>query len=324
MSRALVTGGTGFVGSHLVDQLLQRGWTVRCTVRPTSDRRWLEGKPAESCVADLGTGAGLDRALEGVDAVFHVAGVIMAPSLEQFRAGNATASKRMVDAAVAARVPRFVHVSSLAAAGPAPEEGGIDEEAECAPISAYGQTKLEGEREVWARRDQLRVTIVRPPVVYGPRDRGLLELYKVLAAGVRPQIGGPKHVSIVHVDDLVRGLADCATSDGAAGQVFYLSNARALTYAELTGTILAGLDRSALPVPVPDRVVRLLGALTEDVLALVGRGGMFNRDKAREMTQKYWVCNPSKAKRILGWEASVPIDEGLRSTLAWYRGEGWV
>jgi nucleoside-diphosphate-sugar epimerase len=324
MPQALLTGATGFVGSHLLDTLLARGWKVRCTVRATSDRRWVEGKPFEEVAGDLMHGTGLERAMAEVDAVFHVAGAIMAPSLEKFREGNWLASKRMIDAAVSARVKRFVHVSSLAVAGPSPAAEGVDESSACSPISAYGRTKLEGEQAVWARRDAVPVTIVRPPVVYGPRDRGLFELYKVLAAGVRPQIGGPKFVSIVHVDDLVRGIADAAERPEAAGEVFYMANDRSHAYAELMDLMLAGLDRGALRVPVPDRVVRLLGAVAEDVLAVVGKGGMFNRDKAREMTQKYWLCRSTKAKRVLGWEARVSIDAGLRETGAWYKREGWL
>ncbi len=324
MPRAFVTGATGFVGSHLVDALLERDWQVRCSVRATSDRRWLEGKPYEAVTCELTAGTGLDRAMDGVDAVFHVAGAIMAPSLEKFREGNWLASKRMIDAAVASRAKRFVHVSSLAVAGPSPSADGVDESSACSPISAYGTTKLDGEREVWSHRDAVPVTVVRPPVVYGPRDRGLFELYKVLAAGVRPQIGGPKFVSIVHVGDLVRGIVDAAERPQAAGEVFFMANDRPHTYAELMDMMLAGLDRGALRVPVPDRVVRLLGAVAEDVLAVVGKGGMFNRDKAREMTQKYWVCRSTKAKRVLGWEAKVPIAAGLRETLAWYKREAWL
>ncbi len=110
----------------------------------------------------------------------------------------------------------------------------------------------------------------------------------------------------------------------AKGHVFYLANARAHSYGELMDAMLAGLERGAVRVPLPDRVVRLLGAVAEDVLAMVGKGAMFNRDKAKEMTQKYWVCSPAKAKRELDWEARVPLDRGLRETLAWYRQNEWV
>lgn len=324
MAIALLTGATGFVGSHLLDQLLSRKYHVRCTVRATSSRAWLKGKSIEPVEVDLRTGRGLERAMDGVRVVFHVAGVLRAPSIKEFRAGNWEASKRVVEAAVAARAQRIVHVSSLAVAGPSPDGSPVDETTPCAPISLYGKTKLEGEREVWKHRREIGVTIVRPPVVYGPRDRGLYDLYKVLAAGVWPIFSGSKYVSIVHVEDLVWGLIEAAEDPRAAGEIFFLSNPRPYAYAELMGLMLAALERRALRVPVPDRLVRLLGKVADAVLPWVGMDGMFTSDKALEMTQKYWVCSAIKAKRVFDWEARIPIERGLVQTLAWYRAEKWL
>jgi len=318
---ALVTGGTGFVGSHLVEELLARKWTVRCTVRSTSKLRWLEGKPVETVRADVLEPGSLAPAVDGVDTVFHIAGVLRGENYAAYRRGNVEATRNVLDASRKAK--RFLYVSSITACGPSPDGEPLTEDRPRAPISLYGRSKSEAEEAVWGRRGDVGVTIVRPPVVYGPRDEGMLDLYRTLSKGVRPQIGGPKYTSLVHARDLARGLA-LAAGDAGAGQIFFLSNRESVSFAELADLILKSLDRRALPVTIPDRVVRFLGGITEEITKITGGGGLFSRDKALEMTQKYWVCSPEKARRILGWEATISPETGFRETLAWYRDQGLV
>ncbi|MBI2930723.1 MAG: NAD-dependent epimerase/dehydratase family protein [Planctomycetes bacterium] len=322
MPGALITGATGFVGSHLVDRLLACGWRVRCTVRRTSDVTWLSGKSIEPVEGDLREGAGLVRAMAGVDVVFHLAGVLSAPTLPMYRAGNWRVARNVVEAAVGAGVRRLVHVSTLAAAGPSRDGRPVDEETPCAPISKYGLSKLEGEREVWKHRAEIGVTVIRPPAVYGPRDRGLRDLFRILAAGVQPVLGGPKFVSIIHVDDLVRGIVDAAEHPKAVGEVFFVANERAHSFSELMGWIAGAAGRAPVRLYVHDEVLRFFGSVAESLP--LGRGSVFTRDKALEMTQARWVCSAQKARRLLGWRARVPIEEGLRATMAWYRGAGWI
>jgi nucleoside-diphosphate-sugar epimerase len=250
------------------------------------------------------------------DIVFHVAGVIRADRWEDYLEGNRDAAVRAVEGA---RAARFVHVSTLAVTGPGEN---VDETTPCAPISLYGKSKWEGEREVWRRRDRIPVTVVRPPVVYGPRDFGLYDMYRTVARGLRPEIGDRKVVSLVHVRDLVEGILRAGEAPEGANEVFLLSNREPWTVTELLDLIQKGIGRPAVRVRVPDRVVRFLGAVVEDGARLAGRRSMFGRDKALEMTQRAWSCTPEKARRLLGWEARVPVPAGMGETLDWYRGEG--
>ena len=316
---ALVTGATGFVGSHLADALLAKGDRVRVTVRRSSRLAWLEGKPVERVEGDLREGKGIDRACDGVEVVYHVAGVINAPKDEDYRAGNWLATKHVAEAAVASKVRRFVQVSSLAAGGPSRDGQPVTEGMEPKPVSVYGKSKLEGEQEAMKRCGEMEVAAVRPPVVYGPRDTGLLDMYKVLTTGVKPQFGEEKFISIVHVADLVRAIVAAGARPEAAGQVFYICNEAWHAQGQVMDFILAALGRKALRVGVPDRIVRFLGGVAEDAAKLIGAHSMFNRDKALEMTQRAWICSPAKAGRLLGWKAEVDIEQGLRETLAWYR-----
>jgi nucleoside-diphosphate-sugar epimerase len=314
---ALVTGGTGFVGSHLVDELTAAGWKVRCTVRSTSKLRWLEGKSVEPVKGDLLDPAHLAAAAKDVDVVFHVAGVIKGENYAEYRRGNVEATRNLLDATAA--VKRFLYVSSITAAGPSPDGTPLTEDRPCAPISLYGRSKAEAEELVRTRRSD--ATIVRPPIVYGPRDEGMLDLYRTLARGMRPEIGGPKYTSLVHVRDLARGMILAAGKEGT-GKTFFLSNRDPVSFNELADLILKGMRKRALPVPIPDRVVRFLGDLADGYSRMTGAGGLFSRDKAVEMTQKYWTCSPEQARRLLGWEAGINPGEGFKETLDWYREEG--
>ena len=317
---ALVTGGTGFVGSYLVDELLASGWNVRCTVRSTSKLRWLEGKKVESVRADLNDPASLSGVGKGADIVFNVAGVLRGDTYADYRKGNVETTQNVLDAT--ARVRRFVYVSSITACGPALNGQPLTEDLPCAPVSLYGRSKAEAEAAVKSSRTG-GATIVRPPVVYGPRDEGMLDLYRTLARGMRPEIGGPKFTSLVHVRDLARGLV-LAGGDMGIGKTFFLSNREPVSFKELANLILRGMKKRALRVPIPDRVVRLLGELAEGYTKMTGRGGLFSRDKAIEMTQKSWVCSPALAKRLLDWEAKISPEEGFKETLEWYKAEKLV
>jgi len=308
MPAALVTGATGFVGSHLVDALLEKGWRVAALVRKSSNLRWLEGKPVER--VDPGT-----VPLPDCDVLFHVAGSIRADTYADYLAGNRDLAVRVFEAA---RARRFVHISSLAAAGPGED---VDESTPCRPLSLYGRSKREGEDEVWKRRYRIPVTVIRPPVVYGPRDFGLFDLYRTVSKGLRPEIGGPKRISIVHVRDLVDGIVAAAESPAGANEVFYLANEATVEISEVMGLVAAALGNKSLRVGIPDRVVRFLGALVEDAASMVGKRSMFGRDKALEMTQKAWCCSAAKAGRLLGWKARVPLERGMAEAVAWYRGE---
>lgn len=308
MPAALVTGATGFVGSHLVDLLLERGWRVSALIRASSNLRWLEGKPVERI--DPGVSP-----LPDCDVLFHVAGTIRAGTYAEYLAGNRDLAVRVAEAA---RARRFVHVSSLAAAGPGE---GLDESTPCRPLSLYGRSKFEGEREVWKRRERIPVTVIRPPVVYGPRDFGLYDLYVTVSKGLRPEIGRPKRISIVHVRDLVEGILAAAESPAGANEVFYLANRESVEISDVMGLVARALGNRTLRVGIPDRVVRFLGAVVEDAASMVGKRSMFGRDKALEMTQKAWCCSAAKAEQLLGWTARVPLDRGMTEVLEWYRAQ---
>lgn len=312
----LLTGATGFIGGHLLERFHE---PVRCLVR-----RKTASLPAHAELAygDLATGEGLDDALRGVSTVVHLAGAVKALRSAGYYAGNARATENLARRA-AGRDLRFVHVSSLAAAGPAPSDAPLTEDAPPHPVSHYGKSKLEAEQIVRALLPES--VIVRPPVVYGPRDTSVLRILKSVADGLCLEIaGGDRWFSAVYVDDLVDGILQASSVPQAAGRTYYLSHPKPATWRDLTAIAARVMDRRPRTLRVPLAAAEAVGWGADIWARLTGTPGILSRDKIAEARCTRWTCDPSRAARELGFEARTPLDAGIARTLAWYKEAGWL
>ncbi|MDP9114252.1 MAG: NAD-dependent epimerase/dehydratase family protein [Acidobacteriota bacterium] len=309
----LVTGGSGFIGGHLVEALCARGERVRCLLRRRLAMR------AEVVWGDLISGAGVEEALEGVDLVMHLAGTTKALRVEDYYLGNVRATEKLASA-VAGRGIRFVHVSSLAAVGPSLDGTPVREDDEARPLTHYGKSKLEGERVV--RGLVPDAVIVRPPVVYGPRDTDVFQMLKPLSKGIALQIGaGERWFSAIYVGDLVEGLiAACA----ARGRTYFLANSTAVSWGQLRDSAARIMGRPARVMRVPQSAAYAAGWGAEMWARLTGKPGIISRDKVAEAQCRYWTCDTRRAAEEIGFEARTSLDAGLALTLEWYRENGWL
>jgi nucleoside-diphosphate-sugar epimerase len=317
----LVTGGTGFVGSHLVEKLRARGEPVRCLVRPASAaRRFPAG--VESAVADWASGRGVEDALRGVDLVFHLAGVTRALSPAGYYAGNARVTETLVRA-LQGRPVRLVHVSSLAAIGPSLDGRPVDEDAPPHPVSTYGKSKLEGERI--ARALAPDAVIVRPPVVYGPRDTGVFQILKAVSRGMVLEIaGGERWFSAIYVEDLVDGLWAAANQANAAGRAYFLAYRKPASWQELGATAARLMGRTPRTLRVPIAAANAIGFFAEMWSHITRNPAIISREKVAEAGCRSWTCDSARAAAELGFEAPTPLETGLAKTLAWYKETGWL
>jgi nucleoside-diphosphate-sugar epimerase len=324
----LVTGGTGFIGSHLVDRLLGEGHQVRCIVRRTSKRDWLAGKPVElvEChqIADPTL---LREAVCGVDVVFHVLGTLVAPSLEAFRQVNVEPVRMLLDACQGRPLQRFVLVGSLGAAGPTPSPTGcLSETDPCHPVSAYGRSKLEAEELTRRYQGKVPYTIVRLSAVYGPRDTSLLTLFRSASQrGFLPQIGPqPKTLSLGHVRDIVEGLYQAGTTATSLNETYFLSGEEIYSFDEIRATLQHVMGKPVRLRTIPGFVVWGM-KLHADVLARVfGKHLLLNRDRLTTLSYPRWVCDVAKARCHFGYRQTVPLEGGFRETYEWYRDNGWL
>jgi len=325
---ALVTGGHGFLGSHLVDLLLARGFKVRCLLRPDRSDTVFSGRAVDVARGDLRRSAGLAEAVRGVDLVFHVAGLVTARGPVEFHAVNVEGTRRIA-AAVGRfnpRCRRFVYVSSQAAAGPSRDGRPIREDSPPEPLTHYGRSKLEGERMLPRAIGEVAWSVVRPPAIYGPRDEGILPFFQLAALGLAAGLEGPRgrRFNLLHARDVAEGVLAAAESPVAAGRVYFLADehGRGYGYGDVARSLERAFGRRTRRVPLPDLLVDLAGVLTDEVAWLCGSRPIFGRDKARELKAHWWLCSPARAARELGWRARIPLDDGFAETARWYAEAG--
>ena len=314
----LITGGSGFIGSHLLERFSALGAPARALLR----RKAPLPPGVETVHGDLASGGGLEAALRGVSTVIHVAGVTKALRADDFYRGNTRASERLARA-VAGRDLRFVHVSSLAAAGPSPDGVPITEDSANHPLTHYGKSKLEAEQAV---RDILpAAVIVRPPVVYGPRDTGVFRLLKSISQGLVLEIsGGERWFSSIYVSDLVDALLAAADSPQAPGRTYFTAHAKPSTWRDLGAAAARIMARRPMRVCVPVPAAYAIGWCAEVWSRLTSTPGIISREKIAEARCASWVCDTRRAAAELGFVAQTGLEAGLAETLAWYREAGWI
>lgn len=330
--RWLLTGATGFIGLTLAERLRARGQAVRALARASSRVEELLGLGVEIARGDVTEARSLPAALEGCQAVVHLAGLTKALGPEEYRRVNVLGARHLAEACVAARPrPALVLVSSLAAAGPALAGRPRREEDPPAPVSAYGRSKLEGENEVRALSGRLEATVVRPPVVYGPRDREFLPpLFRMARLGVVVQAGfADKRYSLVHVEDLAEGIASAAergrriSRQGSEG-IYFLADGCEHRWGEVARAAGEALGGRARVVPVPEAAGWLLAAGASLWAGLTGRPAMLSLDKLNEVRQAAWTCAIDRAVSELAFAPRFPLAEGMRQSAEWFRARGLV
>jgi len=333
----LVTGASGFIGQHLVRRLIERGDRVSCLVRATSRIDELRSSGAQLIEGDATDRAGIERALAESQAgvVFHLAGLVKALRTEDYLRVNA-GGVESVAAACADRAERpvLIVVSSLAAAGPCAGDQPRVEGDLPAPVSAYGRSKLAGELAAARYATRVSISVVRPPIVFGPGDRGVLEMFRPIAhAGLHVVAGWEqRRVSLIHVADLVALMLLAAEKgerlhpDGAPGQgVCFVAAERDPTYAELGQAMGMALGkRRATVVHMPGPLVRLAGLCGDALGRVRQRPGWVNSDKIAEALAGSWTCSSAKARTQLGWSPAATLAERLRETAQRYRQAGWL
>lgn len=325
--KALVTGGTGFVGSHLIDKLLEKNFEVHCVIRKTSNLRWLKGKKLNYIECNDLTEYILKDIIKEVDYIFHIAGVVKAKTPEGYEKGNYIITKNLINSVLEAtcNLKKFVFVSSQAVCGPNPDENPIDEEYIPKPITNYGKTKLKAEQEVLLAKDKLPVTILRPCAIFGPRDTEILVYFKTYSKGLNAIIGfNKKYLSLIYIEDLIDGILIAAESEKATGEIFFLSNTEYYDWDEISETTEKVLKKKAIKVRIPHWIVYTAGAISQFLSLFSKNAATLNLEKCRDITQTRWVCSNKKANEILGFKEKYTLEEGFRKTVEWYKKEGWL
>jgi nucleoside-diphosphate-sugar epimerase len=319
-----VTGGTGFVGAHLVKALRARGDAVVALVRrPALVAELAWGPDVRIVRGDLDDEAALREGCAGADVVYHVAGKIAARNAAEFMATNRDGTANVLEAARDGGTRRLLFVSSLAVAGPTTPGHPIDETRPPMPVTEYGRSKLAA--EVLVRAMPLAWTIVRPPVVYGEWDRGTLKIFQLARRGVVPVFGdGSQELSVIHAEDLARSLIAAATSPAAVGHVYFAAHPTTTTSRNLVLAAGRAVGRTPRIVPVPPLVARGVLWTVGTLAHMAGRATLLSADKGNEYLAPAWTCRSDALTRDTGWRAEIELETGLRRAANWYREVGWL
>lgn len=324
--KALVTGGRGFIGSFLVEALLEKGYEVHCLLRKGS-LGWLKGLDIRRIDGDITEPEALQSAVRNMDYIFHLAGALKARNLTDFQKINAGGAKNLLEAVGRNNtgVSRFVLVSSLSAAGPSPAGRPVTETDPPHPVSNYGKSKLLAEKIALEYANKFPVTIVRPPAVYGPRERDIFIYFKYAKKGWRPELsGGPRSFSAIYVKDLVQGILLAAEQSNAVGETYFLCNDVSYSWDEVGKAIASvlGVQTKRLPLPLS---LAFLSAIGSELFGrLTNRLSVINLDKYRELKMQHWVCDNYKARKELGFKTEFDLEKGLTETAEWYVEHGWL
>ncbi len=324
---AVVTGGSGFVGSHLVDLLLKKNYEIRCIVRKSSNLRWLKNKDVKIFDCGLFDKNGLKEVLKDVDYLFHVAGVVRSKNKQGFFKGNVDTTKNLLDviSEVNLNVKRVVIVSSLTACGPAASGKPCTEETECQPITTYGKSKLEEEKLAKTYMEKIPITICRAPAIYGEREGDIFAMFKGVQKGVMTLVGfNNKKLSLIHGRDFVNGLYLAAISEKAKNQIYFISSEEIYDWNQVSDAMEKAVGKKALRIKIPHFLIYTFGGISHFFNYFSSKPATFNLEKARDFVQENWTCDTAKAKRDFGYFQQISLEDGMKSTVDWYRANNWL
>lgn len=325
-TRVLVTGATGFVGSHLAESLLLDGYNVRLLVRDSTRLRWFNPRSFEITVGDLTGEKAIQEAVQSVDIVIHCAGVTKAAKSSEFFRVNEYATRLLARASENAGVKRFVQCSTLAVCGPSSLGSRLRESDAELPITNYGRSKLAGEIAVREELERTEWTIVRPPAVMGPRDEQFVPLFKMMLRwGIYTQVGWSQRLySLIGVNDLVRVLKLAAFTESASSKTYFAALPNPFEWGDVAYEFSTLYNRRLTRIIVPEFVSRSIGLLGDFSTKMTGKPALLSSEKVREILAHGWVCDVGKINRDIGFCCQDSIKDVLRTTCEFYVKERWI
>ncbi len=322
--KILLTGSTGFIGTHTAHHLVDQGYRLRCLVRKTSDTSRLP-KGVELTEGHLLNFDSLRKAVKDCQGVIHVGGVVRVKRVRDFYVINRDGTSNIVKAAREEGVERFVLCSSLAAAGPSSPGSHRRWDDEPQPVTEYGKSKLSGEEMLQKGAGEMWWSIVRPPSVYGPWDIAFLTLVKWVKRGFKLRIGDGKTViSLIHASDLARALTLTIEADRPSGKIWFATDGADHDLPELTEAIERALDREARWINIPKWVTPAVAWLIEMFAEFRGDAALLSRAKLAELMQPAWTCDDEPFREATGYREKFNLTEGMAQTVEWYLDHKWI
>ncbi len=332
MKKILITGASGFIGSSLVEEGLNRGYEMVAGVRSTSSKKYLADQRIKFFELDFTDQKKLEQQFSDFskehgkfDYIIHNAGITKAKNTRDYFTVNSQYTKHFVDALInTGNTPeKFIYMSSLAAIGPGLTQEPIKHTDEPRPVTSYGKSKLESEN-YFRSLNNFPYIIIRPTAVYGPRDKDIFILLKMLNSHVEAYIGFGKQVlSFVFVKDLVRAIF-MAMESSQKQKEYFVSDGAIYDSKEFNTIAKRHLGKKTLSVTVPTSVVRPIAFVTETIAKILGNVATLNRERVNEFEARNWSVDTSPLKNEIGFKAEYDLERGLKETVEWYKANRWL
>ncbi len=325
--KIFITGISGFLGSHVAETLQQQGHEIFALVRKTSKLNHVNFHfhPIES---ELPYTENLSTVLAQVDAVIHIAGKVKALSQKEFEETNALGSYNLAQTCLKANPkPKiFIYVSTIAVLNPSLDGNDFCIPPDkCHPLSWYGQSKLNGEKALQCLKDKMRVIILRPPVLYGPRDEELFPLFKAIKRGFAPLYGdGSNQLSLCYVKDVADCIAGFIASPPPQDEIYCLDDGILHTWKSLATTISKSLNKKIYTLPIPSFLFPIGAFFTQLYAKLTSKAQIFTLNKLKEMKQTSWLCGYEKLAKERGWKPKISLEQGAQLTYQFYQENKWL
>jgi nucleoside-diphosphate-sugar epimerase len=326
--KIVLTGATGFVGSHIVDKLTEMDAELICIHRESSNTSYLEDKGINLFQSGLLSVESLAEPIKGADYVLHIAGSIFARNKDEYLEGNRDTTKTLIEAIkkYSPGIKRFFYLSSQTVSGPSDSlENPVDENSPLNPITAYAESKLEAEKVI-LENGEIPYTIIRAPALYGPRDKSILSFFKFVNVSFGPLIGfKEKYISLLHAYDIRDAIIDATFSDNTVNEIYMVSSEEYYGWSKLINKLQKAMGRKYIfKLRAPHWMVYGYTGIAELISKILDKPTVVNTDKARDLTRTFWTCSFSKAKRDFGFSQKVSLDEGFAETVKWYKKHKWL
>lgn len=322
--KALITGGTGFIGSHLIEYLLNKDVEIFALVRDLNNLKWLKGLNIHLLRGDL---LSIPPLPSDIDCIFHAAGLTKARKAGDYYTVNQQGTASFFQALRSQNIfpKKIICLSTLAASGPSSDGGPVQESSLPHPITPYGKSKLMGEFEALKFKDSFPIVILRVCAVFGPKDRDFFNYFKWIKRGILPSLASKQRLlSLCYVKDVVRACYLCSQKELESGEIFNIANQEPYKWDEVGKIAGKVMGKTLKKVKIPLPLIYLAALISETGSKLRKRPSIFDREKFKEMKQRGWIADTKKATKILSFFPQYPLHDALKETIDWYVEHGWL